>query len=113
MLLTGNGCRLMEDSCYLRIHGDHVVALECNPLVSAVDLRIDPVLKVLPHDGVDDICQVATTELLDLFAGRQCPLNISIVLSEVEDVLDGEALELRNINDFHVVTVDDGLDPHG
>ena len=103
----------MEDSCYLRIHGDHVVALECNPLVSAVDLRIDPVLKVLPHDGVDDICQVATTELLDLFAGRQCPLNISIVLSEVEDVLDGEALELRNINDFHVVTVDDGLDPHG
>ena len=79
----------MEDSSYLRIHGDHVVALECNPLVTAVDLCIDPVLKVLPHDGVDDICQVGTTELLDLFAGRQGPLNISIVLGEIEYVLDG------------------------
>ena len=113
MLLTGDGRRLMEDSSYLRIHGDHVVALECNPLVTAVDLCIDPVLKVLPYDGVDNIGQVCTTELLDLFAGRQCPLNISIVLSEVEDVLDGEALELRNIYDFDVVAVDDGLDSHG
>ena len=103
----------MEDSSYLRIHRDHVVAFECDPLVTAVDLCIDPVLKVLPHDGVDDICQVGTTKLLDLFAGRQCPLNISIVLSEVEDVLDGEALELRNIYDFDVVAVDDGLDSHG
>ena len=113
MLLTGDGRRLVEDSSYLRIHRDHVVAFECDPLVTAVDLCIHPVLEVLPHDGVDDICQVGTTELLDLFAGRQCPLNISIVLSEVEDVLDGEALELRNIYDFDVVAIDDGLDSHG
>ena len=113
MLLTGDGRRLMEDSSYLRIHGDHFVALECNPLVSAIDLCIDPVLEILTHDGVNNIGQVGTTELLDLFAGRQCPLNISIVLSEVEDVLDGEALELRNIYDFNVVAIDDGLDSHG
>ena len=89
MLLTGDCRRLMEDSGYLRIHGDHVVSLECNPLVSAVDLCIDPVLEILSHDGVDNIGQVGTTELLDLFAGRQGPLNISIVLGEIEDVLDG------------------------
>ena len=70
MLLTGDGRRLMEDSSYLRIHGDHVVALECNPLVSTVDLCINPVLEILSHDGVDNIGEVGTTELLDLFAGR-------------------------------------------
>ena len=89
MLLTGNGCRLMEDSCYLRIHGDHVVALECNPLVTAIDLCIHPVLEVLPHNGVDNICQVGSAELLYLFTRRQGPLNISVVLSKIEDVLDG------------------------
>ena len=79
----------MEDPRNVWIHGDHVVALECNPLVTAVDLCIDPVLEILSHDGVDNIGQVGTTELLDLFAGRQGPLNISIVLGEIEDVLDG------------------------
>ena len=103
----------MEDSSNLRIHGNHVIALECNPLVPAVDLLIYPVLKVLPHDSVDDICQVATTELLYLFTRRKGSLNISIILGEVEDVLDGKTFELRNIYDFDVVAVDDGLDSHG
>ena len=103
----------MEDSSYLRIHRDHVVAFECDPLVTAVDLCIHPVLEVLTHDGVDNIRQVGSAELLYLFARRQGPLNISIILGKVEDVLDGKTLELRNIYDFDVVTVDDGLDPHG
>ena len=113
MLLTGDGRRLMEDSSYLRIHRDHVVAFECDPLVTAVDLCIHPVLEVLSHDGVDDICQITTTELLDLFAGRQGTLNISIILGEIEDVLDGQAFELRNIYHLDVVAVDDLLDSHG
>ena len=45
----------MENCCNLRIHLDHVVALHSNPLVTSVDLGIDPVLKVLPDDGVDDV----------------------------------------------------------
>ena len=89
MLLTGDGRRLMEDSSDLRIHGDHVVALECNLLVSAVDLCIHPVLEILSHDGVDNIGQVGTTQLLDLFAWRQGTLHISIILSKIENVLDG------------------------
>ena len=103
----------MEDSSNLRIHGNHVVALACNPLVPEVDLLIHPVLKVLSHDSIDNISQVGSTELLYLFARRQGSLNISIILSEVEDVLDGKAFELRNIYDFDVVAVDDGLDSHG
>ena len=113
MLLTGDGRRLVEDSGDLRIHRDHVVALECDPLVSAVDLSVHPVLEVLTHDSVNDIRQVGSAELLDFFAGRQGPLDISIILGEFEDVLDGETLELRNIYDFDVVAVDDGLDSHG
>ena len=88
MLLTGDGSRLMEDSSYLRIHGNHVIALESNPLVSTVDLCIDPVLEILTHDGIDNIGQVGTTELLDLFAWRQSTLYISIVLGKIEYVLD-------------------------
>lgn len=113
MLLTGDCSRLMEDSSYLRIHRDHVVALECDPLVTAIDLCIHPVLEVLPHDSVNDIRQVGSAELLYLFARRQGSLNISIILGKVEDVLDGKTLELRNIYDFDVVAVDDGLDSHG
>ena len=111
-LLTRDRSGLVENCCNLRIHLDHVVALHSNPLVTSVDLGIDPVLKVLTDDGIDDVCQVGPAELLYLLAGRQGPFYLLVVLSKVEDVLDGEPLELRNIYDFHVVTVDDGLDSH-
>lgn len=103
----------MEYPGYLRIHGDHVVSLDGHTLVPSADLGVHPVLEVLPHDGVDDIRQISPAELLYLLAGRQGPLNVSIVLGECKDVLDGEALELRNVDDLDVVTVDDGLDSHG
>ena len=89
MLLTRDCCRLMEDSSYLRIHGDHVVALQCDFLVAVVDLASDPVLEVLAHYGVDNVSKVGPTELSDLFAGRQGPLDIPIVLGKGEYVLDG------------------------
>jgi len=69
-LLTGDGRGLLEDLGDLRVHGDHVVALLGHPLVSDVDLGADPVLKVLPHDGVDNVCEVRSAEFLDLLARR-------------------------------------------
>ena len=103
----------MEDPGYLRIHGDHVVTLNGHTLVSLVNLGVHPALEVLSHDGVDDICQITPAELLDLLAGRQGPLNISIVLGESKDVLDCKALELRNVDHLDIITVDDGLHSHG
>jgi hypothetical protein len=102
----------VENSCNLRIHLDHVVALHSNPLVTSVDLGIDPVLKVLTDDGIDDVCQVGPAELLYLLAGRQGPFYLLVVLSEVEDVLDGQALKLGNYDDLHIVAGDDALHPH-
>ena len=89
MLLTRDCRRLMEDSSYLGIHGDHVVALQGYFLVAVVDLAGDPVLKVLPHDRVDNISKIGPAELSNLFAGRQGSLDIPVVLSETKDVLDG------------------------
>ena len=103
----------MEDPRNVWVHGDHVVALQGYFLVAVVDLAGDPVLKVLPHDRVDNISKVGPTELSDLFAGRQGPLDIPIVLGKGEYVLDGEALKLWNINNFDVITIYDGLDSHG
>ena len=113
MLLTRDCRRLMEDSSYLWIHGYHIVALQGYFLVAVVDLATNPVLKVLAHDGVDYVCKVGSTELSDLFAGWQGPLHLSVVLGKGEYVLDGEALELWNINNFDVITIYDGLDSHG
>ena len=70
MILTGNSRGLVEDLGDLRVHRDHVVALLGHPLITVVDLVVDPALEVLPHDRVDNICKVASTELLDLLARR-------------------------------------------
>ena len=103
----------MEDPRNVWVHGDHVVALQGYFLVAVVDLATDPVLKILAHDGVDDVREVGSTELSDLLAGRQGPLHLPVVLGKGEYVLDGEALELWNVYDLDVVAVDDCLHPHG
>jgi hypothetical protein len=112
-LLTGDGRGLLEDLGDQWVHGDHVVALLGHPLIPEVHLCVDPVLEVLPHDGVDDVREVAPAELLDLLAGWQSTLHISIVLGECEDVLDAQAFKLRYIDDFDIVTRNDSLGPHG
>ena len=111
--LTWDGRWLLEDLCNLRIHGNHVVSFLSHPLVSEINLGIDPVLEILSHDGVYDVWEVASTELFDLIARWQGPLHISIVLGEGEDVLDAEAFKLRYIDDLDIITRNDGLNPHG
>ena len=69
-LLTGDGRGLLEDLGDLWVHGDHVVALLGHPLIPKVDLGVDPILEVLPHNGVDNVCKICPTELLDLLARR-------------------------------------------
>ena len=103
----------MEDPCNVWVHGYHVVALHGDPLISPVDLCIYPVLEILPHYGVNNICQISPAELLNLLARWQCPFNISVVLGKVEDVLDCQAFKLWNVYDLDIVTVDNCLDPHG
>ena len=103
----------MEDLGNLRVHRDHVVALYGNLLVPLVHLVVDPVLELLAHDGVDHVRKVGPAQLGDLLAGRQCSFHISVVLGELEDVLDGQPLELRDVDDLHVVAVDDALHAHG
>ena len=95
------------------VHLNDVVALDSNPLVADLDLLVHPVLESLAHDGVNNIGEVASTELADLFTWWQCQLHISIPSSELEDGVDGETLELWHVDELDSITVDDPLDPHG
>ena len=106
------GCGLVEDRGYLGIHLDHVVALHGNPLIASVDLGVDPVGEVRSHDRMDDVSQVRPAELGDLFRRRKSPFDLLVILGEVEDVLNGQAFELGNDNDFNIITWDDALHPH-
>ena len=72
-----------------------------------------PLLKGLTHDGVDYVGEVATAELGDLLAWWQCVLHLHSVGCKLEDLLDGEALELGHVDDLDDVALDDRLDPHG
>lgn len=83
-----------------------------NPVVANAHLLVHPSLEWLTNNGVDDVGEVATTQLGDLLAGGQNHLDLLVVLGELEDALDGEALELGHINVLDVVAVDDGLDAH-
>ena len=79
----------MENPGNLWIHGNHVVALDCDPLVTAVDLCVHPGLEILTHNCVDDVGQIGPAKLLDFFAWRQGALDVPVILCKVEDVLDG------------------------
>ena len=113
MALTWDGCGLVEDSSYLWIHCNHVVALESYLPVPDFNLSIDPVLEKLTHDSVDYVGKISATELLDLITCWKSWLHILITAGKVEDGLDAEALELGHVNVLHPVAVDDALDPHG
>ena len=81
-------------------------------VVSDVHLLVDPSLEWLTYDGVNDVGEIAATQLGDLLARGQSHLDLLVVLGELEDALNGEALELGHVNVLDVVTGDDRLNPH-
>jgi hypothetical protein len=71
-----------------------------------------PLLEWLADDGVDDVGEVATAELRDLFARGECILHVNSVGSKLKDLLDCEALKLGHSDDFHIIALDDRLNTH-
>ena len=96
----------MEDPSDAWIHGDHLIALLGHPLVAGVDLLRDPVLESLAHLGVDHVGKVRSAELGDLLRRRERIFHILVTAGEVEDVLDGKAF---HVDDLDLVTGNDGL----
>ena len=65
LTLTTDSCGSLVDSGYLGVHLDHV----CLPLdlgVALVDLFLDPFHKGLPRQGVDDVGDVSSGQLVHL-----------------------------------------------
>ena len=110
--LTRYGTRSVEDVSDSWVHRNEVVALMGNLVVANAHLLVHPSLEWLTNNGVDDVGEVATTQLGDLLARRQSHLDLQVILGELKDALDGEALELGHINELDVVAGDDCLDPH-
>ena len=106
------GGGLVEDSCNLGVHLDHVVAFDCNPLIASVDLGVDPIGEVLSNNSVNNVAQIRSAEFGDFLGWRKSPFDLLVVLGEIEDVLNGQAFKLRNDDDLHIVARDDALHPH-
>ena len=107
------GGGLVENSCNLGVHLDHVVAFDCNPLIASVDLGVDPIGEVLSNNSVNNVAQIRPAEFGDFLGWRKSPFDLLVVLGEIEDVLNGQAFKLRNDDDLDVITWDDALYPHG
>ena len=82
-------------------------------MVPGLHLSVDPVLELLPHDGVDHVCKISPAELGNLLARGQDGFDLPIVLGEVEHGLDSKTFELRHINVLDLVRVEDALYSHG
>ena len=70
-MLAQNYCRrltrdrggLVKDLGDLWVHGNDVIAFECNLLVSQVHLLLHPCLERLSYDRIDYVREVASTKL--------------------------------------------------
>ena len=94
-LLTGNGGGLLKNRQYLRVqlHLHLVLLLELG--VACRYLLVDPLLERLADDGVDDIAQPLSGQLLDLIGVlRQDEHDLRMLLGELDEVLDLESLKM-------------------
>ena len=85
---------LLEDLRDLGVQLDqHVLAL-LDLLVALVDLLLYPVAERLAHDGVDDVPDVGSRQLLDLLLDREVLEYSRVNIGEAEQALDLQALVL-------------------
>ena len=97
------GGGLVENSCNLGVHLDHVVAFDCNPLIASVDLGVDPIGEVLSNNSVNNVAQIRPAEFGDFLGWRKSPFDLLVITwddalyphGEVPKVPDGHRLVAR------------------
>ena len=91
-----------------RIHVNHDILLDCNPLIPLLHLLINPIAEWIAKNGschIDD--PLLRKFKLLLVAWKIFGSLLSMLFQEVGDVLEGQALILWNISVANIVTFDD------
>ena len=100
---------LLEDLGDLRVEVDAQLLL-CKDLSGPLFLHLGHPVGELWVEREDDVVQPGARQLSDLpvFLGEgpQDPLLVGACLDPLEGVLDGEALELRHVEDLHLRALD-------
>ena len=107
--LTGDGGRLGEAAEYLRVDVDAQLLLINQPLVARLNDGLGPVRERLPHQRVRQVDEPLPRQLPMLVRLRQVVKASLVALSLLKDVLDAEALVLRQRQVPHPVVVDETL----
>ena len=100
---TGTGS---EDPCDLRVHMNVEIALLCQPSAALFEYLIDPVLKGLADQRVDQIGDILPMQHLNLILhDRKCLINFAILSSPHQQIYSTEMFELWDVNMFHISTL--------
>ena len=96
----------MEGLGYFAVDVDEHVLLHQQVLVALVDLRLDPVGEGFLEQRVADVGDPLLGQLVDLLGLGQVVGHDAVRRHEVGDLLDRQALVLRDGDPMHVLALD-------
>ena len=98
-----------EDPFNFWIHHDAYLPLVLDSSVSGINPFPNPVFEFLANNGLDDVGDVGTRQLENLFVlAGQSPHGLAVwmALSIFDEVLDGQVVKVRHLDHLHLITAD-------
>ena len=89
------------------VERDEEGALDGDLVVPLLDLLVDPLGEVLAHDAVGDVGEVLLGQLVDLLLAGEEGHDLLEVSDVGEDVLEGEALIVRDVDVLHLLGLEE------
>ena len=108
-ILTGYVRARGKLGCHLRIHGIVHLLFVRHEHVSILDLVDDPVLESVTDNSRHDVDKPLLWHLLQVGLVRQVVDDARLVQGEVEDLLHGQVLVLRDVQGLYCVHGNIGL----
>ena len=106
-LHCANSSGFLKDPSYFRIHLDIEVAFLSSLFMSSLYSYINPIIKRLANQGINDVGYVLTRQLLQLgFHHRQRGEYIVVLPGEIHQVMNGQPFKLRNNDMLDVLRFD-------
>ena len=93
---------------HVRIHCDHEVPLVCHFSIAIFDLISNPSLELISEDCSTDIDDPLLRNLLEIRLIWQVQIGHWLVTDELQDLFDGQALVLRDMDGLDVIIVHPG-----
>jgi len=81
---------------------DSGVVNGCEPLISFLAALHHPLFEFISDEGVDDVADIVPWHLANLAEDGESINDVLVTEAEVEDIIKGELIILRNSNDLDV-----------